>query len=75
MSRYQVARDHVAFYLLLEVLAAPAFWLIRSYLDIITLSLMAVIVVKPLYDRLLRSVGDRSGLLPVGGILDAGDDP
>src|SRR6266542_5575794 len=62
MLKRQVTRDLVAFYLLVAVLAALSFWLIRSYLDIIAFSLMTVIILKPVYDQLLRWAGGRSGL-------------
>lgn len=62
MLKRQLTRDQVGFYLLLAVLAALSFWLIRAYLDIIVFSLMTVIILKPVYDRLLRWVGGRAGL-------------
>ena len=62
MLKHHTTRDQFAFYLLLAVLAVLSFWLIRSYLDIIAFSLLTVIVVKPLYDRLLGWVGGRAGL-------------
>jgi predicted PurR-regulated permease PerM len=62
MLKAQSIKDQVAFYLLLAVLAALTFWLIRAYLDIIAFSLMTVIIIKPLYDRLLRWLGGRAGL-------------
>ena len=54
--------EQVGFYLLLTVLAILSFWLIRSYLDIIAFSLMTVVIVKPVYDRVLGWVGGRAGL-------------
>jgi predicted PurR-regulated permease PerM len=62
MLRRHTTREQVGFYLLLAVLVALSFWLIRSYLDIIAFSLMAVVIVKPLYDRILRWVRGRTGL-------------
>ncbi|HJZ49569.1 MAG TPA: AI-2E family transporter [Roseiflexaceae bacterium] len=61
LSRHSLS-ELIAFYLLFAVVAGLAFWLVHSYLDIIAFSLTAVIVLKPLYDRVLRWVGGRVGL-------------
>jgi predicted PurR-regulated permease PerM len=55
-------RELIAFYLLFAAVAGLAFWLVHSYLDIIAFSLTAVIILKPLYDRVLLRVGGRVGL-------------
>jgi predicted PurR-regulated permease PerM len=55
-------RELIAFYLLFAAVAGLAFWLVHSYLDIIAFSLTAVIILKPLYDRVLTWVGGRAGL-------------
>ncbi len=55
-------QELIAFYLLFAAVAGLAFWLVHSYLDIIAFSLTAVIILKPLYDRVLRGVGGRAGL-------------
>jgi predicted PurR-regulated permease PerM len=52
-------RELIAFYLLFAAVAGLAFWLVRSYLDIIAFSLTAVIILKPLYDRVLLQVRGR----------------
>src|SRR6185436_10782737 len=62
MLTRQTRSDQIGFYLLLAVLGALSFWLIRSYLDIIAFSLMTVVLVKPLYDRIVGWVHGRSGL-------------
>jgi predicted PurR-regulated permease PerM len=62
MLRQHTTRDQVGFYLLFAVLVVLSFWLIRSYLDIVAFSLMAVVIVKPLYDRILLWVRGRAGL-------------
>src|SRR5947208_14490806 len=55
-------QELIAFYLLFAAVAGLAFWLVHSYLDIIAFSLTAVIILKPLYDRVLTQVGGRAGL-------------
>ncbi len=55
-------QELIAFYLLFAAVAGLAFWLVHSYLDIIAFSLTAVIILKPLYDRVLRGAGGRAGL-------------
>jgi predicted PurR-regulated permease PerM len=62
MLTRQTRSEKVGFYLLLAVLVSLTFWLIRSYLDIIAFSLMTVVLVKPVYDRILGWVGGRAGL-------------
>src|SRR3954447_20903473 len=62
MLMRQTRSDQVGFYLLLAVLVALSFWLIRPYLDIIAFSLMTVVIVKPMYDRILGWVRGRAGL-------------
>jgi predicted PurR-regulated permease PerM len=62
MLKPRTTREQVGFYLLLAALGALSFWLIRPYLDIIAFSLMTVVIVKPLYDRILRWVRGRAGL-------------
>ncbi len=52
-------REIIAFYLLFAAVAGLTFWLVHSYLDIIAFSLTAVIILKPLYDRVLQRVGGR----------------
>jgi predicted PurR-regulated permease PerM len=52
----------IAFYLLFAVIAGLAFWLVHSYLDIIAFSLTAVIILKPVYDRVLLRVRGRVAL-------------
>ena len=52
-------QELVAFYLLFAAVAGLAFWLVHSYLDIIAFSLTAVIILKPLYDRVLLWVRGR----------------
>jgi predicted PurR-regulated permease PerM len=54
--------NRVAFFLLFAAIGLLTFWLVQSYLDIIAFSLMSVIVLKPLYDRVLPRVGSRAGL-------------
>jgi predicted PurR-regulated permease PerM len=54
--------SQVGFYLIFTAIAALTFWLVRSYLDIIAFSLMMVIVLKPVYDRVLRWSGGRPAL-------------
>jgi predicted PurR-regulated permease PerM len=55
-------REQIAFYLLFATVTGLAFWLVHSYLDIIAFSLTAVIILKPLYDRVLSRVGGRVAL-------------
>src|SRR5690348_316172 len=55
-------QELVAFYLLFAVIAGLAFWLVHSYLDIIAFSLTAVIILKPVYDRLMIWTHGRAGL-------------
>jgi predicted PurR-regulated permease PerM len=55
-------QELVAFYLLFAVVAGLAFWLVHSYLDIIAFSLTAVIILKPVYDRVLVRVRGRVAL-------------
>jgi predicted PurR-regulated permease PerM len=62
MLMRQTRSDQIGFYLLLAVLVALSFWLVRPYLDIVAFSLMTVVIVKPMYDRILRWVGGRAGL-------------
>jgi predicted PurR-regulated permease PerM len=62
MARTHTTREQIAFYLLLAALAALALWLVHSYLGAIIFSLAAVIILKPVYDRLLELVGGRSWL-------------
>ena len=52
-------QELIAFYLLFAAVAGLAFWLVHSYLDIIAFSLTAVIILKPLYDRVLLRVRGR----------------
>lgn len=54
--------NQVTFLVIFALLGALVIWLIHSYLDIVTLSLMMVIILKPLYDWLLRSMPGRTGL-------------
>ena len=62
MLTRQTRSDQIGFYLLLAVLVALSFWLVRSYLDIIAFSLMTVVLVKPVYDRILGWVRGRAGV-------------
>lgn len=55
-------RELIAFYLLFATVVGLTFWLVHSYLDIIAFSLTAVIILKPLYDRVLQRVGGRVAL-------------
>jgi predicted PurR-regulated permease PerM len=52
-------RELTSFYVLFAVVAGLAFWLVHSYLDIIAFSLTAVIILKPLYDRVLLQTRGR----------------
>ena len=60
--RQRSLRELIAFYLLCAAVAGLAFWLVHSYLDIIAFSLTAVIILKPVYDRMLRWFGGRVAL-------------
>jgi predicted PurR-regulated permease PerM len=62
MVQQQRKQDQIAFFVLFGLIGILVFWLIRSYLDTIALSLMMVIVLKPIYDRLLVLVRGRAGL-------------
>jgi predicted PurR-regulated permease PerM len=55
-------QELIAFYLLFAAVAGLAFWLVHSYLDIIAFSLTAVIILKPLFDYLLRWTRGRVGM-------------
>jgi predicted PurR-regulated permease PerM len=61
--RFEFSRSRlqelITFYLLFAAVAGLTFWLVHSYLDIIAFSLTAVIILKPLYDRMLRWVSGR----------------
>jgi predicted PurR-regulated permease PerM len=52
-------RELISFYVLFAVVAGLAFWLVHSYLDIVAFSLTAVIILKPLYDRVLLQMRGR----------------
>ena len=54
--------NRIAFFLLFATIALLTLWLIQSYLDIIAFSLISVIILKPLYDRILPRAGGRAGL-------------
>jgi predicted PurR-regulated permease PerM len=54
--------SQIGFYLIFAVILALTFWLVRSYLDIIIFSLMMVVVLKPLYDRVLGWTRGRPAL-------------
>ena len=60
--RQRSLRELIAFYLLFAAVSGLAFWLVHSYLDIIAFSLTAVIILKPVYDRMLRWLGGRVAL-------------
>jgi predicted PurR-regulated permease PerM len=60
--RQRSLRELIAFYLLFALVAGLAFWLVHSYLDIIAFSLTSVIILKPVYDRILRWTGGRVAL-------------
>ncbi len=62
MQPQQTHKEHLSFILFFAFIGLLVFWLIRSYLDIIALSLVMVIILKPLYDRILVQVRNRVGL-------------
>jgi predicted PurR-regulated permease PerM len=62
MQPQHTHKEQISFVLFFAFIGLLVFWLIRSYLDIIALSLVMVIILKPLYDRTLVQVRGRVGL-------------
>ena len=62
-------KNRIAFYTLFAIILVLTFWLIRGYLHIVAFSLLAVIVLKPLYNVLFRWTGRRSGLATLATLV------
>ena len=65
MVQQHSKQDQIAFSVLFNLIGILVFWLIRSYVGTIALSLMMVIILKPLYDWLLGRLRGRGGWLPL----------
>lgn len=48
------SRSQITFYILFTLTGALVFWLVRAFLGVIALSFVTVIIIRPLYVRLLR---------------------
>src|SRR6478672_10408966 len=69
MQAVRSTREQVAFFLLFAILGALAFWLVRAYLDLFAFSMVVVIVLKPLYDKVLGWVRGRKTIATILTII------
>jgi predicted PurR-regulated permease PerM len=62
-------QNRVFFYIILVILGALGFWLVRGYMDIIVFSLTMVIILKPVYDFFQRRLKLGAGLATTATLI------
>jgi predicted PurR-regulated permease PerM len=62
-------QNKVFFYIVLVILGALGFWLVRGYMDIIVFSLTMVIILKPVYDFFQQRLKLGDGLATTATLL------
>ncbi|HXV99987.1 MAG TPA: AI-2E family transporter [Anaerolineae bacterium] len=69
MQQQYSQQNRVFFYIVLVILAALGFWLVRGYLDVIVFSLTMVIILKPVYDFFQRRLKLGAGLATTATLI------